>query len=236
MRALLLLLAMTIPAAAQSAPAPVPGQNTLFVECPQRVNRKIVSSPIAISATGQWRAYAQVEVHDGCLHTTRLWVSRNNQPWCLIYMISPTREEDGNGMQILGWAASAQLLLVKTQHWQNGSDGGARESVLAINPATGYVYDPDLDAIVEDRGQQSCGYEVNRAGFASGPNLTILVGVHLFTYFEEGTDPEDMPQEKRCTEGDETWSFSYASGEIKKVEDAQPGGLFKKFVANPKAN
>jgi hypothetical protein len=55
--------------------------------------------------------------------------------------------------------------------------------------------------------------------------------VQLFTYVDEGTELEGIPADKRCTDGDETWSFNYAS-EVKKVDNSQPLLLSKKFVAN----
>ena len=220
---------MTAIGAAQT----VPGK-TLFVECSQSTLAKRVLSPVSVTESGGWKAYIEVTVQDHCLHTTRLWAARENRPWRLLLMISPTREEDGNGMQILGWAPNSRMLLAKAQYWQYGTDGGAREEILAVDARTGLVYNPDLEKLREDRKPQQCGYEVVDAGFRSDPNVVILVRLKWFTYVDEGTELTEIPAEKRCTEGDETWSFNYAAGEVKKVDNSQPLILFKKFVANPR--
>ena len=150
-------------------------------------------------------------------------------------MIPPTREEDGNGMQILGWAHDSRMLLVKTQYWQSGTDGGARERILAIDSGAGLVFDPDLDRLRENHKDQQCGYRITDAGFTSNPNVQILVRIHWFTYVDEGTELSEIPADKRCTEGDETWSFNYSTGKVKKVDNSQPLLLFKRFVADPKS-
>ena len=62
----------------------------------------------------------------------------------------------------------------------------------------------------------------------------IGVRIHWFTYVDEGTELSEIPADKRCTGGDEAWSFNYASGEVKKVDNSQPLLLFKKFAANPR--
>ena len=160
--------------AAQSKAADQPAPDkTLFVECSQPPKAQRVVSPISLAEAGGWRAYVEVDIHDGCLHTTRLWASRENQPWRLLFMIPPTREEDSNGMQILGWAHNSQMLLAKTQRWQSGTDGGAREQILAIDAGTGLVYDPDLDRLRENHKNQQCGYRITDAGFTSNPNVQI---------------------------------------------------------------
>lgn len=91
-----------------------------------------------------------------------------------------------------------------------------------------------MERVLEDRKNQQCGFHVTDAGFTPNPNVEILVRVHLFTYVEEGTELNEVPAEKRCTEGDETWSFNYATGEVKKADNTQPLLLFKKFAPNPK--
>ena len=96
------------------------------------------------------------------------------------------------------------------------------------------VYDPDLDKLREDRAPQQCGYEVIGAGFGSDPNVVILVRLKWFTYVDEGVNLEEIPAGERCTEGDEIWSFNYATGEIKKLENPQPMLLFKKLDTSAK--
>jgi hypothetical protein len=161
-----------------------------------------------------------------------LWVAKANGPYRLVYQIPPERFLAENGMEILGWARNSRMLLVQTDQWQFGSDGPDRQQVLAVDAATGIVYEPKLEALLEDRNDKRCAFRVTDAGFSSDNNFIILIRVKFFTFFEVDETEADVPAAKRCQRAEETWSFSYADGETKKVGNAEQLHLFKNFVAN----
>jgi hypothetical protein len=204
-------------------------QNTMFVDCRMNEKPKRVLSSVALSEDAAWRAYVEVRSDPGCLHTTRLWVAKANGPYRLVYLIPPKRDLVGNGMEILGWARHSRMLLVKTELWQDGSDAPGRQQVLAIDAATGVVYEPELGVILQDRKDKQCAFNVTDAGFSSDRNIIILVRAKLFSALEVDETESDVPAARRCATREETWSFNYATGEIKQVRNAEAILLFKKF-------
>jgi hypothetical protein len=211
-----------------------PSQNTLFVSCEENEKPKRILSPVALSEDKTWRAYVEVNVQSdqGCLHTTRLWVAKANGPYRLVYLIPPKRDRVENGMEIMGWARNSRLLLVQTELWQFGSDAPDWQQVLAIDVATGIVYEPNLEALLEDPNDKKCAFRVTDAGFSSDRNVVILIRVKFFTFFDVDETEVDVPAAKRCRRAEETWSFNYANGEIKKLENTEQLHLFKTFVPN----
>jgi len=159
-----------------------------------------------------------------------LWVARANRPYRLVYLIPPARDLAENGMEILGWARNSRMLLAKTERWQYGSDAPDAQQVLAVDAATGEVYEPELEAMLQDRKDKQCEFRVTDAGFSSDKNVVILVRAKFFTALEVDEAESDMPSAKRCGESEETWSFNYATGEIKQVGNAEPLHLFKKYL------
>ena len=121
---------------------------------------------------------------------------------------------------------------MQTDQWQYGSDGPDRQQVVAVDAATGIVYEPELEALVEGRNDKRCAFRVTDAGFSSDRNVVILIRVKFFTFFEVGETEADVPAEKRCKRAEETWSFNYATGEIKEVGNEEQLHLFKNFVPN----
>jgi hypothetical protein len=230
------LMCVLSPAVAEQPPAKRavnrPSQNTLFVECHENEKPKRVLSSIAFSESETWRAYVEVEVqsNQGCLHTTRLWVAGENRPYRLVYLIPPKRDFAENGMEILGWARNSRMLLVKTELWQYGADGPDLQQVLGVDAATGEAYEPDLEAMLQNHKDKQCGFRVTDAGFSSDKNVVILVRAKFFTAIDEDETESDVPAAKRCGDTEETWSFNYATGEIKQVGNAEPLNLFKKFL------
>jgi hypothetical protein len=217
-----------------SQPVSRPSQNTLFVGCKENEKPKRVLSPVALSEDKTWRAYVEVNVQSdlGCLHTTRLWVAKTNGPYRLVYQIPPERFLAENGMEILGWARNSRMLLVQTEQWQYGSDAPDWQQVLAVDAATGMVYEPKLEALLEDHSDNKCAFRVTDAGFSSDRNVVILVRVKFVTFYEVDETEADVPAAKRCRRAEETWSFNYATGEIKEVGNAEQLHLFKNFVPN----
>jgi hypothetical protein len=211
-----------------------PSQNTLSVDCHESGKPKRVLSSVALSEDETWRAYVEVNVQSdlGCLHTTRLWVARANCPYRLVYLIPPKRDLAENGMEILGWARDSRILLAKTELWQYGSDAPGAQQVLAVDAATGEVYEPELAAMIQDRKDKQCAFRVTDAGFSADKNVVILVRARFFTALEVDETESDVPAAKRCGDTEETWSFNYATGEIKQVGNAAPLHLFKKFLPN----
>ena len=100
-----------------------------------------------------------------------------------------------------------------------GTDAGPTETVVAIDAKTGEVYEPDLSAVLQDR-KPRCAFRVTGAGFASEPNVVLLVRVNLFSFYEVDETEADIPAQERCTVGEETWSFNYATGEVKRVDNS----------------
>jgi hypothetical protein len=188
-------------------------QNTMFVDCRMNEKPKRVLSSVALSEDAAWRAYVEVR----------------SDPGCLVYLIPPKRDLVGNGMEILGWARHSRMLLVKTELWQDGSDAPGRQQVLAIDAATGVVYEPELGVILQDRKDKQCAFNVTDAGFSSDRNIIILVRAKLFSALEVDETESDVPAARRCATREETWSFNYATGEIKQVRNAEAILLFKKF-------
>jgi hypothetical protein len=125
-----------------------PSQNPLLVDCYGNEKPKRVLSSVALSESETWRAYVEVKVQSnlGCLHTTRLWIARAKRPYRLVYLIPPKRDLAENGMEILGWARNSRMLLAKTELWQYGSDAPDAQQVLAVDAATGDVYEPELES------------------------------------------------------------------------------------------
>ena len=192
-------------------------------------------SSVALSEGEKWRAYVEVNVQRGCLQTTRLWVAKANHPYRLVYLVPPKRDAAGNGMEILGWARNSRMLLAKTEQWQYGSDVPSEQQVLALDAATGEVYEPELEAMLQDRKDKQCEFRVTDAGFSSDANVVILVRAKFFTYFDADETESDVPAAKRCGDTEETWSFNYATWEVKQVGNTEPLHLFKKFVPNRQA-
>jgi hypothetical protein len=215
-----------------SQPVSRPSQNTLFVSCKENEKSKRVLSPVALSEDKTWRAYVEVNVQSdlGCLHTTRLWVAKANGPYRLVYQIPPERFLAENGMEILGWARNSRMLLVQTDQWQYESDAPDLQQVLALEAARGVVYEPELEALLEKRGDKKCAFRVTDAGFSSDRNVVILIRAKFFTPVDVDEAEADVPAEKRCKRAEETWSFNYSTGEIKEVGNAAQLHLFKNFV------
>ena len=142
--------------------------------------------------------------------------------------MAPAREAGGNGMQILGWMPGASVVLVKTERWQWGSDAGDTQQVLAIEAATGRVYEPRLDDILEAHRGKRCRFHVEDAGFASRTSLQILLRVKLATAYDVDETEDDVPPDQRCGDLEETWNFDYSSAyEVKQVSNRQPLLLFR---------
>ncbi len=211
-----------------------PSQNTLSVECLGNEKPKHVLSSVALSENGAWSAYVEVNIQgdSGCLHTTRLWVAEADHPYRLVYLVPPKRDFAENGMEILGWARNSRMLLAKTELWQYGSDAPDQQQVLALDAATGEVYEPELEAMLQGRKDKQCTFRVTDAGFSSDKNVVILVRAKFFTALEVDETESDVPAAKRCGNTEETWSFNYATGEVKQVVNAEPLHLFKRFLPN----
>ena len=233
-----LLICLLVPAVAAQAPGECTvngdSHNTLFVDCDRNERVKRVLSSVALSEDGAWRAYVEVSVQSGpgCLHTTRLWVARANRPYRLVYLIPPERFLAENGMEILGWARNSRMLLVQTDQWQYGSDAPDLQQVLAVDAATGVVYEPELEALLENRSDKKCAFRVTDAGFSSDRNVVILIRAKFFTPVEVDEADADVPAGKRCNRTEETWSFNYATGETKEAGNTEPLHLVKKFLSN----
>jgi hypothetical protein len=223
--------------AAKNGASDASSQNTLFVNCREHGQPKQVLGPVSLSEDGKWRAYVSLDVvsDPGCLQTARLWVAQENRAYRLVYLMPPRREIVGNGMQILGWARRSRMVLIETDQWQDGSDAPDLQGVFGLDAATGMVFQPNLDAILDDRNSKQCTFRVTDAGFSSDRNVTILVRARLFTALEVDETEEEVPAAKRCRDSEETWSFNFANGEIKQVDNNSPLLLYKKFLAHPPA-
>jgi hypothetical protein len=235
----LLLLSAILGSTQQAAPnltgsALAPSQKTLAVNC-QEDKPEHVLSPISLSQDQNWRAYVEVDVQTGCLHTTQLWVGPPNAPYRVAYLMPPKPYAVGNGMDILGWSTSSNLLLVKTEEWPDGSDAEDTQGVLAIDAATGMVYDADLEAILQGHKDKRCFYRIVDAGFTADRGVNILVRARLSTQIDPGDTEDDVPPAQRCGNAEETWSFNLldrGAGEIKQVPNTEPLQLFRNFLPN----
>lgn len=236
MTAILLLLLPVIGSAWQapsSQPTSPAAQTTLFVGCQESEKPKHILSPVSFSENQKWQAYVEVDVRSdlGCLYTTRLWVVKANEHK-LIYLMPPKRDATANGMEILGWARESRMVLAKTEEWQIGSDAPDTQEVVAIDAGTGMVYAPNLEEMLDQRKDKRCMFRVTDAGFRAGENVDILVRAQFSTFFDVDETEADVPLTKRCDKKEETWSFDFANGEIKRVTNSEPLLLYKKFVSN----
>jgi hypothetical protein len=68
--------------------------------------------------------------------------------------------------------------------------------VLALDAATGEVYEPDLEAMLQDRKDKQCAFRVTDAGFSSDKNVVILVRAKFFTAREVDETESDVPAAK----------------------------------------
>lgn len=234
-----MLIYSFVPARAEEAhaqgAAPSP-RDTLFVDCPKDGKPKRILSSVALSEGDTWRAYVEVNVQsDPCLNTTQLWTGRTNHPYRLVFLIPPTRDLAGNGMEILGWARNSRMLLVKTELWQWGSDAHGKQQLLAVDASTGEVYEPELEAMLQGHKGKQCEFRISDAGFSPDKNVIILVRAKFFSAVDVGDTEADTPVAQRCGTAEETWSFNYATGEIKRVGNAEPLVLFKKFTSSDPA-
>lgn len=192
-------------------------------------------SPVSLSEQGRWSANVEVDLDSRlCLSTTRLWVAKARSPYRLVYLMPPERTGQRNGMEILGWARNSSMLLVRTEQWQVGTDAPDTQQVLAVDAGTGMVYEPNLTEMLEAHKGKQCSFRVTDAGFSSEGDVNILVRVRFSTWFDEDETLEDIPPAKRCGDFDETWSFNFATGEIKPVANTEPVQIFKKFLPSPK--
>jgi hypothetical protein len=89
--------------------------------------------------------------------------------------------------------------------------------------------------MLQDRKDKQCAFRVTDAGFSSDKNVVILVRAKFSTAHEVDETESDVPTAKRCGDTEETWSFNYATGEVKQVGNTEPSHLFKKFLPNPQA-
>ena len=215
--------------------ARAPSQGTLFVDCKGDEKPKHVLSPVSISEGEDWRAYVEVEVQPGCLLTTRLWIARGNGGYRMVYLMPPMRDASENGMEILGWANNSRMVLVRTEKYQSAGDAVDTQQVLAIDAATGEVYEPELEAMVQlpEHKDKQCLFRLTDAGFSADRNVNILVRAQFSTALDVDETEEDVPPAKRCGKAEETWSFNFATGEIKQVTNVEALLLFKKFLPNP---
>jgi hypothetical protein len=201
--------------------------DTYFVPCADEKKTSHVTGPVSVY--GKWRAYVEVTVQAGCLYMTRLWVATQGSEYRLVYLMPPERENTANGMKILGWAPGSRMILVQTERWANGTDAGPTESLVAMDAKSGVVYQPDLSVVRQDR-KPRCAFHVTGGGFDSDPNVVLLVRVKLFSFYDADETESDIPVQDRCTAGEETWSFNYANGEVKRVDNSR---LLHVAVAKP---
>ena len=211
--------------------------DTLFADCSKTPARYVVS-PLSFLENNLWRAWVDVNQQSPeCLLKSSLWIARAGGPPRLAYFMAPQRDAGGNGMQILGWMPGHSVLLVKTERWQWGSDAEDTQQVLAIEAATGRVYEPRLEDILEAHSGKQCRLRVEDAGFANRTTFEILIRVKLATAYDVDETENVVPAEKRCGDLEETWKFDYSSAyEVKQVSNRQPLLRFRSpgsFVKSP---
>ena len=128
----------------------------------------------------------------------------------------PERDNTMDGMKILGWAPGSRMILVQTLRTTNVTDAGPTESLMAMDVKIGEIFQPDLSVVLQNR-KPRCSFEITGGGFEPDPNVILLARVRLFSNFEPDETESDVPAQDRCVAGDETWSFNYANGEVKRV-------------------
>ena len=124
------------------------------------------------------------------------------------------------------------MLMAKAELWQNASDAPGGQKVLAIDASTGVVYEPDLEAMLDGHKEKQCTFRVTDAGFGVDANITILIRARFSTALDVDESDADVLPSKRCGNTEETWSFNFATGEIKQVKNTDALRLFRKFLSN----
>ncbi len=214
-------------------------QNTLYVACDHDAKPKHVASAVSYSNDKKWRAYVDVEVRSdaGCTYTTRLWVGAADGQYQAAFVIPPEQYAYGNGMEILSWQKSGSVLLVRTDQWQEGSDALDDPGVLAIDARTGLVYKPGLSAMMEHRKRDRCYMRILDAALAPGKSVNITVRAQFKTYIDVDETKKDVPPAPNCNDTEETWSFDFKTGRIRKVSRTEPvaavGAINRPALASP---
>ncbi len=108
---------------------------------------------------------------------------------------------------------------LQTERSAVATDAGPDEAIVGMDAKTGEVYQPDLSAVLQNR-KPRCAFHISGGGFDANPNVILLVRVKLFSFYEVDETEADVPEGDRCTAGEETWSFNYANGEIKRVDNS----------------
>lgn len=215
--AAILSLVLLIPCLARA-------DDTLHVSCEDRAKPKHVKSSVSYSADRKWRAYIEVEVRGnaGCTYTSQLWAGPADEQYRVAYVIPPEQYMYGNGMEIVGWAQSGSVLLVKTDQWQMGSDALDSPGLLAMDAESGLVYKPDLGAMLETRKSDRCYLRISDAALARGKGVNILVRAQFKTYVDVDDSEKDVPREPNCNNTNEFWSFDFNTGRIRHLSDTDP--------------
>ncbi len=200
-------------------------QNTLYVACDNPAKPKHVTSAVSYSDDKKWRAYVDVQARNAglCVYTTQLWLGPSDGPYRVAFVIPPEQYVYGNGMQILGWEKSGSVLLVKTNRWQEASDAGNGEDVLAIDAEFGFVYKPDLSELMQGRDPDRCDMQILDAALAPGKSVNIVVRVQFNTFIDVDEMKKDVKPEPNCNATRETWSFDFNTGRIHQVSDPVRG-------------
>lgn len=166
---LLVLLAARVHLSASPDEAPLSATDPFYLSCktsPQsgRVEpgSRSAKTPILKSNKGL-SAYAEVQVTGReleCENTITLFVSRRDDTkFRVVYRKTP-KENDGNGIRLLGWSPSGDKLLAEVNQWRYFSDIGFETVPLVYDSQTESVTEvADLDKAVLSYFGRACNFE-----------------------------------------------------------------------------
>src|SRR5271165_5678510 len=103
-------------------------------------------------------------------------------------------------------------------------------------PKTVWYSNPSCKQCSKPVKDKQCSFRVANAGISAEKNIDILVRAQFSTAIEADQTEQDISPAKRCQKAEETWSFNFATGEIRQVTNTQPLELFKGFLANQSNN
>jgi len=101
-------------------------------------------------------------------------------------------------MKILGWAQTSQTGIGANRAMAVRFDAPDLQQVLAIDAGTGEVYEPQLEALLQNRKDKQCTFRVTDAGFKLGQRRRNSGSSEVFHGRGSRRTEADVPVAKRC--------------------------------------
>lgn len=206
------LLATCSTAAEQPTESPIPP--TLFVQCdyPSRPPKNVVvTGPELVAKDSGYRAWAQVvsaapNPEAACYNTTVIWISKAGDFYRPLYLHLPVQDDlKGNGIHLVNWSPSGQLLLAESWEWNTEpNDAGVNKRILVFRPRTNSKFEITLDRLLTGQKGKDCFVDFELLGFTA--SNWVAVKTHVSTWYDDGDTPADKPPNKVCKEKIQIWA------------------------------